>query len=185
MRVSGGVPVTGQGADAAGPVRSDQVDVMASTSEQVEVPPVERLEPEPPVPASPREPGPRRRPRPVPRRTRVVVRKVQPWSVLKFSLLFYFCLMLVVMFALMIVYWIMGLTGVLDSLGRILQNAGFGPQPGKGTFRFDGVWMFERLFLIGAIGVVVWSLVNLLVAVLYNLVSDVVGGVSITLTEKR
>ena len=76
-------------------------------------------------------------------------------------------------------------TGVLDSLGRILQNAGFGPQPGKGTFQFNGAWIFERLFLIGLLGVVVWSLVNLLVAVLYNLVSDVVGGVSVTLTEKR
>jgi hypothetical protein len=160
---------------------SDQVDVMASTSEQVDAPHIERIDPEPPV----REPGPRRRPRPTPRRTRVVVRKVQPWSVLKFSLLFYFCLMLVVMFALLILYWIMGLTGVLDSLGRILQNAGFGPQPGKGTFQFNGPWMFERLFLIGLVGVVVWSLVNLLVAVLYNLVSDVVGGVSVTLTEKR
>jgi len=160
---------------------SERVDVMASTSEQVDAPHIERLEPDHSV----REPGPRRRPRPIPRRTRVVVRKVQPWSVLKFSLLFYFCLMLVVMFALLILYWIMGLTGVLDSLGRILQNAGFGPQPGKGTFEFNGAWMFERLFLIGLLGVVVWSLVNLLVAVLYNLVSDVVGGVSVTLTEKR
>src|SRR6266542_4252811 len=94
------------------------------------------------------------------RRAKVVVRRVEPWSVLKFSLLFYFCLMLVGIFALMVLYWIMGLTGVLDSLGRILQHAGFGPQP-TGTFRFDGTWIFERLFLMGAIGVVVWSLVNL------------------------
>ena len=29
-----------------------------------------------------------------PRRTRVVVKKVGPWSVLRFSLLFYFCIMI-------------------------------------------------------------------------------------------
>src|SRR5262249_46537890 len=149
------------------------------TSEQAETPPLERVGPDPGPPPVRR----RRGPRPAPRRTKVVIRRVDPWSVLKFSLLFYFCLMLVVMFALMILYWIMGLTGVLDSLGRILQNAAFGPPPGKGTFEFNGVWIFERLFLFGAIGVVVWSLVNLFIALLYNLVSDVVGGISITLTE--
>jgi hypothetical protein len=115
----------------------------------------------------------------------VVVRRVDPWSVLKFSLLFYFCVMLIVTFALMILYWIMGLTGVLDSLGRILQNAGFGPLVGKGTFRFNSVWIFERVFAIGGLNVVVWSLVNLFGAMLYNLVSDVVGGISVTLAEKR
>jgi hypothetical protein len=41
---------------------------------------------------------------PVGKRTRVVVRKVGPWSVLKFSLLFYLCVMLIVYFALMIIY---------------------------------------------------------------------------------
>jgi hypothetical protein len=33
--------------------------------------------------------------------------------------------------------------------------------------------------------VVVWSLINLMVAFLYNLISDVVGGVEITLAEKK
>src|SRR5207244_1323780 len=61
---------------------------------------------EPTEPIRPRAP----KPKAAPRRTRVVVRRVDPWSILKFSLLFYFCLMLVVMFALMILYWILGLT---------------------------------------------------------------------------
>ena len=158
------------------------VGTIAGTSGPPEADPYDLPPPEPSAPpVVPR----RRAPRPVPRRSRVVVRRLDPLSVLKFSLLFYFCLMLVMMFAMMILYWIMGLTGVLDSLGRILQNAGFGPDQGKGTFGFNTVWIFERLFLIGAISVFVWSLVNLFGALLYNLVSDVVGGVSITLTEKR
>src|SRR6266568_4089888 len=37
--------------------------------------------------------------RQVARRAQVVVKRVNPWSVLKFSLLFYFCLMLVFLFA--------------------------------------------------------------------------------------
>ena len=122
-------------------------------------------------------------PRTSSRKARVVVRRVEPWSILKFSLLFYFCLMLIFLFAFLILYWILGVIGVLDSLSHLLSTAGFGnPKTG---FHFHGYWIFSRLFLIGLAGTVVWSLVNLFVALLYNLVSDVVGGVQVTLSERR
>jgi hypothetical protein len=119
----------------------------------------------------------------MPRRVQVAVRRVSPWSVLKFSLLFYFCLMLIFLFALVIVYWILGVIGALDSLSHLLSTSGFGsPRTG---FKIHGGWIFSRMFLIGLVGVVVWSLVNMLVSVLYNVVSDVVGGIEVSLTEKR
>ena len=116
------------------------------------------------------------------RRAQVVVRRVGPWSVLKFSLLFYFLLMLVFLFATVIVYWILGVVGVIDSISHLLSTAGFGSP--KTGFQIHGSWVFTRVFLIGIVGVFVWSLVNTLVAVLYNLVSDVVGGVQVTLAER-
>lgn len=119
----------------------------------------------------------------LPRKTKVVIRHVDAWSVLKFSLLFYFCIMVIFLFALLILYWVLGVIGVLDSAAELLHTAGFGPV--RGQFEFNGFWIFSRLFLIGIIGVVVWSLVNTLVSVLYNLISDVLGGVEVTLTEKR
>ena len=33
--------------------------------------------------------------------------------------------------------------------------------------------------------VVLWTLINVFVALLYNLISDVVGGIEVTLAEKR
>jgi hypothetical protein len=117
-----------------------------------------------------------------PRRTRVVVRRIEPLSVLKFSLLFYFCLMLIFVFALMILYWVLGLVGVIDSAQHLLSNLGFGS---NGGFKINAVWVFKRVFLIGVVGVLVWSFVNLFLALLYNLVSDVLGGVSVTLSERR
>ena len=116
------------------------------------------------------------------RRAQVVIRRVSPWSVLKFSLLFYFLLMLVFLFALVIVYWILGVIGVIDSISHLLTTAGFGSQ--RTGFQIHGGWIFSRMFIIGIVGVFVWSLVNTLVAVLYNLVSDVVGGVQVTLAER-
>lgn len=152
-------------------------------------------EPTPPMasepPAAPQPPQhtpvPRRAGvRAAPRRTRVVIRKVGPWSVLKFSLLFYFCVMLIVFFALMIVYALLSAVGAIDSASRLLGyvfatgNAD-GPQPV--AIRFGQV--FSWLLAIGVANVVLWSLVNLFVAFLYNLISDVVGGVEVTLGERR
>ena len=117
------------------------------------------------------------------RKARVVIRKVGPWSVFKFSLLFYFCVMLVMFWALVILYLIMGATGVLDHLSKLLTEVGFGPK--EGTFEFNGRWIFTRVFVGLAGMVVIWSLINVFVAVLYNLVSDVVGGVEVTLGEKH
>ena len=39
--------------------------------------------------------------------------------------------------------------------------------------------------LIGLAMVVIWSLINVFVAFLYNLLSDIVGGVEVTLSERR
>lgn len=117
-----------------------------------------------------------------PGRARVVVRRVDPWSVLKFSLLFYFCLMLVGMAALMILYWALGVIGVIDSVERLLTEVGFGSR--QAGFRVNGEWLFARALVVGLIGVVVWSLVNMLVALLYNLISDIVGGIEVTLAER-
>src|SRR6266513_1118025 len=83
--------------------------------------------------------------RAMPRQTTVVIRRVHPLSVLKFSLLFYFCLMLVFLFAVLILYWVLGVIGVLDSLSHLISTLGFG-DPKKG-FEFHGYWIFSRLFL--------------------------------------
>jgi Transmembrane domain of unknown function (DUF3566) len=151
-------------------------------------------EPTPPTAVTPPTPTPtpqqqqaaRRSVRGAPRRTRVVVRKVGPWSVLKFSLLFYFCVMLIVYFALMIIYSILSAVGAIDSLGRLLGYVfatGNDNGPQAVVIRFGSV--FSWLFLIGLANVVLWSLINVFVAFLYNLISDVVGGVEVTLAEKR
>jgi hypothetical protein len=115
-----------------------------------------------------------------PRQTTVVLRRVGPWSVLRFSLLFYFCVMLVVVLAFGMLYAVLGAVGAVDSITRLIRDL-FGDQ----TFAIHGGWIFARLTLIGLVMVVVWSLVNVVVAFLYNLISDVVGGVEVTLSERQ
>ncbi len=115
-----------------------------------------------------------------PRQTRVVLRRVGPWSVFKFSLLFYFCIMLVVLLALAMLYAVLGAVGALDSITRLARDL-FADQ----SFAIHGSWIFARLALVGLAMVLVWSLVNVFVALLYNLISDVLGGIEVTLAERK
>ncbi|MGZ5288604.1 MAG: DUF3566 domain-containing protein [Actinomycetota bacterium] len=133
----------------------------------------------------------RRRPfRPVrqgARRTRVVVRRVGPLSVLKFSLIFYFCVMLIVFFALAIIYAVLSAAGAMEEIGKLLGYF-FGtgeagtrdPEP----IAINGGAVFTWLFIGGLVFTVVWSVINVFVAFLYNLISDIVGGIDVTLAEK-
>jgi hypothetical protein len=119
--------------------------------------------------------------RPTTRRVRVVVRRVNPWSVLRFSLLFYLCLMLVMLVGLGILYAVLDSLGVLQTTEQLLSDVGFG----DGNFQFDAGYIFRTMFLIGLISTALWAALTVFVAFLYNLISDLVGGIEMTLTERR
>lgn len=114
------------------------------------------------------------------RKARVVLRKVEPWSVLKISFLFYLCVMVVIIGAMMILYAILGAIGALDSLTRLIRDL-FADQ----SFEIHGGWLFTRGLSIGLVLVVLWTLINVFIVFLYNLLSDVVGGIEVTLSERR
>jgi Transmembrane domain of unknown function (DUF3566) len=127
--------------------------------------------------------APRERAKPPQRRTRVTVRRVGPLSVLKFSLIFYFCVMVAVFLGLVFLFMIMQAVGVIDTIEEWVTK--IFPQNGGASFQIEPGYLMPRAFLIGCAMVVVWSLINVMVAFLYNLISDVVGGVEITLAEKK
>ena len=114
------------------------------------------------------------------RQAKVVLRKVGPWSVLKISFLFYLCVMVVIIGAMMILYAILGAIGALDSLTRLIRDL-FADQ----SFEIHGGWLFSRGLSIGLALVVLWTLINVFIVFLYNLLSDVVGGIEVTLSERR
>ena len=121
--------------------------------------------------------------RPASRRVRVVIRKVNPWSVLKFSLLFYLCVMLVVLLGLVILYGVLSSLGVIDALEDLAGSLALGDQ--EGNFQVNGGYLFRMAFLIGLISTALWAAVTVFLAFLYNLIADLVGGIEVTLAERR
>jgi hypothetical protein len=159
-------------------------------------PPLDALPSEEPWPSTiVRAPLETRLPKRGARRTRVEIRRLGPVSVLKFSLIFYFCVFLVVYLALAIIWVILSASGVIDSLEQLLGTifpSGTGISPtgqvstrGADPIQIDSGQVFTWLFFAGCVGVVIWSFINVFVAVMYNLISDIVGGVEVTLADRR
>ena len=115
---------------------------------------------------------------PAPRapRRRVTIQRVHPWSVLKLSLIFYFCMLLVVMVALALFWSIVIRVGVVEAIQEAANTFG-------ATIRINGGNLARVTFLIGLINVVLWSAINVFMAFLYNLIADLVGGFRVTLSD--
>jgi hypothetical protein len=160
------------------------------------VPPLGPIAPDPAWPSTVvRPPVETRLPRRGVRRTRVEVRRVGPFSVLKFSLIFYFCIFLVVYLSLAIIWGILSASGAIDSLEQLLgvifpSGAAQSPTGELSTGAAPPLeivtgQLFTWLFIGGCVGVVIWSCINVFIAVMYNLISDIVGGVEVTLADRR
>lgn len=112
-----------------------------------------------------------------PRTSHVVLRRVDPWSVFKLSLVFYLCVCLVLLVAGIVLWLGASATGVVGNVESFFQDAGFD------GFKFSAGMMLRGFTLGGLVLVVAGTVANMLLATLFNLMSDVVGGVRVTLAE--
>jgi hypothetical protein len=111
-------------------------------------------------------------------RRKVTIRHVDPWSVLKLSLIFYFCALLVIMLGIS-VFW-----SVVNRLGVIEQALGFLLELNL-EVTINAGNIARALFLIGLLNVALLSALNVFLAFLYNLVADLLGGMRVTLAEEE
>jgi hypothetical protein len=124
----------------------------------------------------------RRRFRPAARRVKRTLRHVDPLTVLKLSLIFYACLIVVGLVFVAIAYsWLDGI-GLFTAIEDIARGSEF---LNRGESLGVTLWVVERwALLIGlALGLVA-SVTNVLLAVLYNVAADLVGGLGLTFVER-
>ena len=122
------------------------------------------------------------------RRTRVTVRRFGLLSVFKFALIFSFCMMVVVWLALMLIFFALQAAGVIDSFNNLLGcviNAKTEGTKGCMAASIDGVRLFTTLFGVGLVMAAVSAVLWTFIALIYNLIADIVGGVEVVLAEKR
>jgi uncharacterized membrane protein (DUF485 family) len=112
------------------------------------------------------------------RRVRRVVRRFDTWSVLKVAALFYLSLVLVLLLAGTLL-WLGGSTlGAVDNVEKFMRSIGFE------DFRFVGSQLLRGSVAAGLVLVVLGTGFTVLMSVIYNLISDVVGGVQLSVLEE-
>lgn len=122
-----------------------------------------------------RAPG--RRPRV--RRVTRVIRHVDPWSTFKLALVFSLVGYLVCLTSGVLLWRVADSTGTLDNVERWFTQFGWE------TFQLDGGEVFHNAWIIGLFLAVGFTGAAVLIATLFNLVSDIVGGIRVTVLEEE
>jgi hypothetical protein len=118
------------------------------------------------------------------RRARLLVSKVDPWSVLKMAFLLSVALGIVTVVAAIVLWTVLDLTGIFDQVDSLL-----GTLAGSegGGFELKKVASLGQVasfaVIIAVVNVVLLTALSMLSAVLYNISATLVGGIGVTLTD--
>jgi hypothetical protein len=121
-----------------------------------------------------------------PRRARLQLRHVDTWSALKISLVLSIALFCVWMIAVGILYGVLGGLGVFDTLNDLIGqlSSSSGNEQASSDVISAGV-VFGGAAVIGAVNIVLLTALCTVTAFIYNLCSDLVGGLEVTLAERE
>jgi transmembrane protein DUF3566 len=120
-----------------------------------------------------------RRRRPRVRRVTRVVRTVDTWSVFKVATLFAAVLYVSALLSGVLLWNVAYATGTIDNAERFMESFGWQTFEFKGGEIFHDAWIIGMFAAAGLVGMTV------LAAATFNLVSDLVGGVRVTVLEEE
>ncbi|RAV06731.1 hypothetical protein DQP55_23715 [Mycolicibacterium sp. GF69] len=119
-----------------------------------------------------------------PVRASMQIRRIDPWSTLKVSAVLSVALFFVWMIAVAFLYLVLGGMGVWSKLnsnvGDLLTSAG----GGSGGELVSAGTIFGGATLIGLVNIVLLTAMATIGAFVYNLTTDLVGGVEVTLADR-
>lgn len=121
---------------------------------------------------------------PGPRRARLLLTRLDPWSVMKTFFMISIAVAIVLLVAVAVLWWTLDVTGVFSAVNRSVDDiAG----TSTSTFDFLALVSFGRIMglslLLAAVEVVLVSAMATLFAFLYNLTVGFTRGLEVTLTE--
>jgi hypothetical protein len=122
---------------------------------------------------------------PAPRRANLVIARLEPWSVMKFSFLMSLVAWVVLFVAVALLYYALSGLGVFAAIQRSLSSvtssqssAGVSLAAWTSASRVLGYTM-----LVGAVDIVLITVLSTIGAMIYNLVTHLGGGIEVTLKE--
>ncbi|BFU48026.1 hypothetical protein KRMM14A1004_62630 [Krasilnikovia sp. MM14-A1004] len=122
-----------------------------------------------------------------PRRARLNLKRIDPWSVMKFAFAVSVVLFIVVVVATSVLYLALDAMGVWKEINKglgDLVSASGGAGSSNSGFRVTAWGVIGTSMLIGAVNVVLFTALATLSAFIYNVCADLVGGIELTLAER-
>ncbi len=117
--------------------------------------------------------------RPRVRRVSRVIRDIDPWSVFKVGLVFHLVLYFVVLISLVLLWNVAESTGTIENVENFMESFGWE------SFSFDGGALFKNLWVLGLFMVILFTGLWVLIATIFNLITDLVGGIRVTVLEEE
>lgn len=121
-----------------------------------------------------------------PRRARLVIARVDPWSVMKLSFLLAIGMAVMGLVAVVVLWSTLDSMGVFDAVGRTVESVTRASDTEQGV-DINAYVGLERVLtvtaLIAGVNIVLMTALATLGAFLYNLAASLVGGLHVTLTE--
>lgn len=116
------------------------------------------------------------------RRVRRVVRKIDPWTVLKVSLVFYTVMAIAFVLGMVILWAVINNAGIpqaIEDFGKKITLL-----EADAELFADGERYLRVAVFLGVVWTVLMTGLTTLGAVMYNLISDIVGGIEIVVLEE-
>ncbi|MFW3171546.1 DUF3566 domain-containing protein [Geodermatophilus sp. CPCC 206100] len=119
-----------------------------------------------------------------PRRARLQLRHIDTWSALKISLVLSIAMFFIWMVAVGVLYGVLSGLGVFETLNDLFGQLGTASgAEGTSEVITPGI-VFGGAAVIGAINIVLMTALCTVAAFIYNMCSDLVGGLEVTLSER-
>lgn len=170
------------GAPAGGPTASSSASRPAP---RPKVPGASGAAPVAKRPAPARPPLVKPAPKAKARRARLLVSKVEPWSVLKMAFLLSVALGIVTVVASIVLWSVLDVIGLFDKVNALMTDIQ-GSEAGN-AFDLKKVASLGQVAsfatIIAVVNVVLLTTLSMLAAVLYNISATLVGGIGVTLTD--
>jgi hypothetical protein len=115
-----------------------------------------------------------------PRRARLQLRHIDTWSAFKISFVLSIALFFIWMVAVGVLYGVLSGLGVFDTLNELFGQLS---SSGGGNVITPGV-VFGAAAVIGAVNIILLTALGTVTTFIYNLCSDLVGGLEVTLSER-
>ncbi|MGH3771869.1 MAG: DUF3566 domain-containing protein [Pseudonocardiaceae bacterium] len=119
----------------------------------------------------------------VPRRTSLQLQRLEPWSVLKLSLVLSVAGFLVWMVAVGVLYGVLAGMGVWDQINGTYSDLTSANNAQVNTSLVSGGRVLGVSLVIGLVNIVLMTALATVGALVYNVVADLVGGIEVTLSE--